>query len=144
MSAAEQLQNPGFLLAEAHRQLKRAFAARTDELSLSLSQAKALILISKHQGVKQRELADHLEIKPMTMAKLIDQLAEMELVCRKPDPNDRRAHLILLTEKAEPIVIQVKKTTQSFIEEVFQDLSDEENQELVRMLNVVRNRLMSL
>jgi DNA-binding MarR family transcriptional regulator len=69
-----------FLLADVSRMMRQAFQNRLEGSSLSLAQARALVYLARHQGVRQIDLADMLEVQPITLARLIDQLAEAGLV----------------------------------------------------------------
>src|SRR5450631_3665986 len=90
----------GFLLADVSRLMRRAFERRLDGSSLTLAQARALIYVSRHEGVRQVDFAELLEVQPITLGRLIDQLAETGLVERRPDSADRRAYQIFLTPAA--------------------------------------------
>ncbi|WP_428242447.1 MarR family winged helix-turn-helix transcriptional regulator [Gynuella sp.] len=144
MSSNDRLNNPGFLIADIHRLVRRLYVERADQSSLTLAQAKALLFISKHEGVKQKELADVLDIQPMTLVKVLDHLASERLIVRQPDPNDRRAHLIHLCEDAGPHLAQVEQTTQQLLTDMLQDLEKQEVEQLINMLIRIRNRLLSL
>jgi MarR family transcriptional regulator for hemolysin len=52
--------------------------------------------------VKQSELAEALDLAPITLGRLIDKLTAAGLVERRDDATDRRAHRLYLTEKAAP------------------------------------------
>jgi DNA-binding MarR family transcriptional regulator len=52
----------------------------------------------------QAALAELLEIEPITLSRQIDRLTAGGLIERLPDPSDRRAYLLRLTEKAWPMV----------------------------------------
>ncbi|HEX9168351.1 MAG TPA: MarR family transcriptional regulator, partial [Roseiarcus sp.] len=54
------------------------------------------------EGVKQSELADALDLAPITVGRLIDKLNAAGLVERRDDATDRRANRLYLTEKAAP------------------------------------------
>ncbi|MEJ2043092.1 MAG: MarR family transcriptional regulator [Reinekea sp.] len=144
MSADNHLNSPGFLITDIHRQMRRVYAHRAEESDLTPAQAKALLIIAKRQGVKQKELADILEIQPMTMVKQLDQLAEQGLIIRVPDPNDRRAHLIHLTEDAGPYIKRVKKIINTLHKDMLQDLDEHESEQFFRLLNQIRDRLLTL
>ena len=98
--------NLGFLLADVSRLMRRAFQQRLEGSSLTLAQARALIYVSRNEGVRQVDLADLLEVQPITLARLIDQLAGDGLVERRSDPADRRAYHIFLTPAAAPLGAQ--------------------------------------
>jgi len=99
----------GFLLADVSRLMRRAFRQRLEGSLLTLAQARALVYVSRHEGVRQVELAEFLEIQPITLARLIDQLMEAGLVERRPDPVDRRAYRIYLTSAAAPQLAAIKQ-----------------------------------
>lgn len=99
----------GFLLADVSRLMRRAFQQRLDGSSLTLAQARTLVYVSRHEGVRQVELAELLEVQPITLARLIDQLTEAGLVERRSDPTDRRAYQIYLTSAAAPQLAAIKQ-----------------------------------
>lgn len=107
MSAQEE--TLGFLLANVSRLMRRDFDARLQGTSLTLAQARALVYVSRHEGIRQVDLAEMLEIQPITLVRLIDQLAEAGLVERRADPTDRRAHQVYLTADAGPQLTVVKR-----------------------------------
>jgi DNA-binding MarR family transcriptional regulator len=90
----------GFLLADVSRLMRRAFQKRLEGSSLTLAQARALVYISRREGLRQVDLAEMLEVQPITLARLIDQLAKARLVKRRSDPADRRAYRMFLTPAA--------------------------------------------
>ena len=93
----------GFLIADVSRLLRRAFERKLESgaLTLTLAQARTLVYVSRHEGVRQVELAELLEVQPITLARLLDQLAAGGLIERRADPTDRRAFLIYLTPAAQ-------------------------------------------
>jgi DNA-binding MarR family transcriptional regulator len=92
----------GFLIADVARLMRRTFGQRLQGSSLTLAQARALVYLSYHEGVRQVELAGFLEVQPITLARLIDTLEAGGLVRRRADPADRRAYRLYLTSAATP------------------------------------------
>lgn len=90
----------GFLLSDISRLMRQEFQQRVAGSSLTLAQARTLVRISRNEGIRQVDLAEMLEIQPITLVRLIDQLADAGLVERRRDPDDRRAHRIFLTADA--------------------------------------------
>lgn len=88
--------------------MRRAFQQQQDA-NLTLAQARALLYVSRHEGVHQIELAELLEVQSITLARLIDKLEEAGLVERRPDPADRRAYQIYLTPEAAPRLAAIEK-----------------------------------
>ena len=91
----------GFLVADLARLMRRAFEQRLQGCTLTLAQARTLIHVARQEGVRQIDLADAMELQPITLARLIDQLAEAGLVERRADPADRRAYRVYLLPTAQ-------------------------------------------
>ena len=73
----------GFLIADVLRLMRRRFAKHLKPSGLTLAQARALVYISRREGLRQVELAAVMEIQPITLARIVDQLAEAGLVERR-------------------------------------------------------------
>jgi DNA-binding MarR family transcriptional regulator len=101
--------NFGFLLADVSRQLRRAFEQRFRDTSLTHAQARVLVYVLRNEGVRQVQLAELLDVQPITLARLIDQLAASGMVERRADPTDRRAYLIYLARSAKPHLLAIEK-----------------------------------
>lgn len=91
-----------FALHDAARLLRTYSDHRARELNTTRAQWAVLVRLQRCEGAKQSELAEALEIAPITLARLIDKLAAAGLVERRADPNDRRAHRLFLTAEAIP------------------------------------------
>ena len=57
---------------------------------MTRAQWAILIWLERQPGLSQKELAEILEVEPITVARLIDRLEERGMVERRPDPRDRR------------------------------------------------------
>jgi MarR family transcriptional regulator, transcriptional regulator for hemolysin len=92
----------GFALNDVARLLRTYADQRARDLNTTRAQWAVLVRLQRCQGVKQSELAESLDLAPITLARLIDKLTAAELVERRDDAADRRAHRLYLTEKATP------------------------------------------
>lgn len=91
-----------FALHDTARLLRTYADQRARELKTTRAQWAVLVRLQRCEGAKQSELAEALDIAPITLGRLIDKLALAGLVERRDDPADRRAHRLYLTEKAAP------------------------------------------
>jgi DNA-binding MarR family transcriptional regulator len=66
-----------------------------------------LIRLEKQPGLLQKELAECLEVEPITVARLIDRLESRGMVERRPDPSDRRCWRLHLTDAARPLLGEI-------------------------------------
>jgi MarR family transcriptional regulator, transcriptional regulator for hemolysin len=91
-----------FALHDAARLLRTYSDQRARELGTTRAQWAVLARLQRSEGVKQSELAESLDLAPITLGRLIDKLTAAGLVERRDDASDRRANRLYLPEKAAP------------------------------------------
>jgi MarR family transcriptional regulator for hemolysin len=133
--------NLGFLLGDVARLTRTAFDRRVASLELTRSQWWVLTYVFRDQGLTQSELADNLEIGKVALGNLIDRLEAKGWVERRPDPNDRRINRVYLTEKAAPIMEDMRAPAQDLYDMIVSGLSKSQRETLVDLLLVVRRNL---
>ena len=133
----------GFLLADASRLMRRAFERQITGSNLTLSQARALAHVARNEGCRQVELAEQLEVKPITLARLLDQLEQAGLVERRPDPDDRRAYRLHLRSQADQALADIRVAGAAILAEALQGISTEEEAALANALRKMRANLSS-
>jgi DNA-binding MarR family transcriptional regulator len=136
-----QTESLGFLVADVARMMRRAVQARLGDDPLTYAQARALVYLSRQEGIRQVDLADQLEIQPITLARLVDHLAEAGLVERRSDPVDRRAYRLHLTEAAAPRLAVILEVVAAVRAEALGGLDSEEAARLVDGLQRIRSNL---
>lgn len=99
----------GFLLYDAARLMRRDFDRRAKSLGLTRAQWSVLAHLRRNEGSNQASIADHLDVEPITLVRLLDRLEEAGWIERRMDPKDRRARLIYLTEKTHPILAKMQE-----------------------------------
>jgi MarR family transcriptional regulator for hemolysin len=99
----------GFALHDVARMLRTLADQRARELHTTRAQWAVLVKLQRCQGVKQAELAEQLDLAPITLARLVDKLTAAGLVERRDDAQDRRANRLYLTEKAGPTLEKLGK-----------------------------------
>ena len=62
------------------------------QTGLSPSQLSALTAVERHGPVTLGALADHEQVAPPTITRVVAKLEEADLVLRQRDPDDRRDH----------------------------------------------------
>jgi MarR family transcriptional regulator, transcriptional regulator for hemolysin len=135
-------QSFGFLAHDVARLFGRRFNQRALLfLGLTRAQCKVLGYLARNEGVNQAGLADLLEIKPMTLVRQIDRMEEDGWIERRPDPADRRAHRLFLTEKARPLLARILELSNEVRAEAFVGLSEAEGRHLIELLARVHGNL---
>lgn len=131
----------GFLVADVSRLLRNAFQNRLGAGNLTFLQARALVYIARHEGVRQNQLAELLEIQPITLVHVIDQLEARRLVKRTTDARDRRAKLLFLTPPAQPVLESIDVVVDSIRDDAMSGLDNDEAAQTVAALYRIRANL---
>ena len=132
----------GFLMHDVSRLLRKSFDRHAKTIGLTRAQWRVLAHLSRNEGIKQAGLAEILEIKPITLARLLDRLGADGWVERRPDPHDKRARRLFLTDKGRPILVELRVVALSVREEALAGLSAREQDQLIDQLVVVKENLL--
>lgn len=143
MIAKPSMESVGFLLTDVSRLMRQAFQRHLEGTNLTLAQARVLLYVVHHESFRQIELAELLEVQPMNLVRLIDQLVQAGLVERHPDPLDRRAYHIKPTEAAEPVLERIQVALEQVRAEMRQGLSEQDYEQLKQTLMQVRDNLLT-
>ena len=106
--------------------MRRFYDRRAAELGVTRAQWRVIAILGRHPGMKQVELADRLDVEPISACRIIDRLEEAGLVERQRDPADRRAWRVSLTATAEPIRERLRLLAEEMSREAFAGLSEEQ------------------
>jgi DNA-binding MarR family transcriptional regulator len=115
-----------FEIGETAHALRRAFDRRAATLGVTRAQWKVLFRLSRTPGLRQVELADILDVEPITLSRIIDRLEEAGLVERLRDPDDRRAWRLEITTKAQPLIAKLRALAEELMDEAFAGLSEDD------------------
>ena len=121
-AGAEPQQDLLVLLHDVARLSRIEADKRARQYDLTRAQWVMLLKLARHPGLSQKDLAEILEVEPMTVARLTDRLERRGLVERRADPRDRRIWRLHLTEEAAPMLGIVKAQRREVAEMVMKDL----------------------
>jgi DNA-binding MarR family transcriptional regulator len=131
----------GYLVSDLARMLRKVFDQRARLIGLSLAQCRALAYLSRHEGINQAGLADLLEVRPISLARLLDRMGAAGWIERRADPEDRRAHRLYLSEKARPVLDQLHRLSAETRAEALAGIPEEETEMVMRILSRVHANL---
>lgn len=137
-------QNVGFLLRDVTRLMRRNFLRHADDFGLTYAQMQALAYVAWADGLRQVALADMLEIQPITTTRLVDKLVEEGLVERCPDPDDRRACQLFITDKAKPLLDQLYVVAAAARKEAMTGITAEMQEMLMSILQQMHGNLLAI
>ena len=93
-----------FSLNDVARMLRTYADQKASQFGITRAQWVVLVRLDRFEGLKQSELAEMLDLQPITLTRLLDRLCENGLIERRSDPNDRRAKRLYLTAEARPLL----------------------------------------
>ena len=121
--------------------IRRAYDRRAASLGVTSAQWRALLSLERQGNLRQVELADRLDIEPITLCRIVDRLAEAGLVERLPDPADRRAWRLTLTDKAGPILESLHALAAELRDEAFVGFDTGEVEQIREKLARIRDNV---
>jgi len=98
-----------FLLHDVARLIRVDADKRARAHGMTRAQWGILIWLERQAGLSQKELAEILEVEPITVARLIDRLEARGMVERRPDPKDRRIWRLHLCASAHPVLREIDR-----------------------------------
>jgi DNA-binding MarR family transcriptional regulator len=106
---------------------------------LTPSYLRALRVLRRHGVMRLSELSEHLRIAPRSTTEVVDALQSRGLVERRPDPADRRATLVEVTEHGASVLDAIRAARGAEAERVFGRLSQADRADLARILRLLRD-----
>jgi DNA-binding MarR family transcriptional regulator len=128
-------------MAETHRMMRRFYDRGASVLGVTSAQWRLLLRLAREPGLKQVELAERLDVEPITACRIVDRLEDAGLVERQRDPDDRRAWRLVLTAKAAPILEKLRLLAEEMSAEAFAGLSSDEVENMRAVLARVRENV---
>jgi DNA-binding MarR family transcriptional regulator len=127
-----------FEIGETAHALRKAFDRMAVGLGVTRAQWKVLFKLTRKPGMRQVELADMLDLEPITLCRIVDRLEEANLVERVRDPEDRRAWRLHVTESAQPLIEKLQGVGAELVERAFSGIDPAELETTRRVLSQVR------
>ena len=128
-------------LMDVARMLRTYADQRARQFGISRAQWVVLMRLDRSEGLKQSELAEILDLQPISLTRLLDRLAENGLIERRADPNDRRANRLYLMPAARPLLEQLGALGQEMMSEVLDGIDGRAREGLLRDLTAMKDNL---
>src|ERR1700716_482692 len=112
-------------LVESSRLLRNYIDHRAKSRGTTRAQWIVLFRLRQQEGLSQVDLAEVLELQPISLVRLLDRLVEHGLLERRPDPRARRAHRLFLTASGRHVVDDLDSLGDSIASAVLPDIPAE-------------------
>ena len=131
-------------LVESSRLLRNFIDHRAKGRGTTRAQWIVLFRLREQEGLSQVDLADVLELQPISLVRLLDKLVEHGLVERRHDPKDRRANRLFLTKTGRKLVDDLDGLRDTIAADVLQGVSTASIQTTLDTLRDIKERIKSL
>ena len=130
-----------FTIMDVARLMKTLADQRARQYGMTRAQWAVLFRLDRCEGLKQSELAELLDLQPITLTRLLDRLAENGLIERRADPNDRRANRLFLTPAARQMIERLAGLSEEMMTTVLEGIDPVSTERLLRDLQALRENL---
>ena len=131
-------------LVESSRLLRNYIDHRAKQRGTTRAQWIVLFRLRQQEGLSQVDLADVLELQPISLVRLLDRLVEQGLLERRNDPRDRRANRLYLTAKGRQLVDDLDGLSSAILTDVLRDVPDEAIKTSLVTLRDIKDRIKQL
>jgi MarR family transcriptional regulator, transcriptional regulator for hemolysin len=130
-----------FTLAELQR-MTRAYADKeAARYGITRAQWAVLAKVERNEGMKQSELAEQLEMQPITLTRLIDKLCESDWIERRGDDSDRRVNRLYLKKAARPLLGKLAGLKAELTATALEGISPSDAERLISQLETIKENV---
>jgi MarR family transcriptional regulator for hemolysin len=133
----EQLFPLGKLFGLLTKQYIGILSAKLESIPLNRYYYPFWLIAQNNKTITQQNLAKHLHADKVVVVRIVDYLENEGFIQRLPNPEDRRSHLLEITNKGEPYVQvienAIKNTDQLFLENIGKQNQTVFSEELINL-----------
>jgi MarR family transcriptional regulator for hemolysin len=130
-----------FTLGEVQR-LVRAYADKqAARYGITRAQWAVLAKVERAEGMKQTELAEQMEMQPITLTRLIDRLCDNGWIERRSDDSDRRVNRLYLRKAARPLLGKLSGLRSELTATALEGINPSDAQRLLGQLETIKENV---
>ncbi len=130
-----------FKLNDVARLLRTYADQRAAQFGVTRAKWAVLSKLERSEGLKQAELAELLDVQPITLTRLLDGLATNGLIERRPDPDDRRVNRLFLTPAARPLLDSLGTLAEDLMQTALAGLKREDVEAMLTNFAIITDNL---
>jgi MarR family transcriptional regulator for hemolysin len=131
-------------VVESSRLLRNYIDHRAKDRGTTRAQWIVLFRLRQQEGLSQVDLAEVLELQPISLVRLLDRLVEHGLLERRHDPRDRRTNRLFLTASGRQLVDDLDSLRDSIATEVLRDVPAPSIETSLETLRDIKDRIKGL
>jgi len=130
-----------FAINDVARLLRTNADQKAAQFGMTRAKWAVLARLDRFEGLKQNELAEMLDLQPISLTRLLDGLSENGLIERRSDPKDRRAKRLFLTPAARPLLDRLSELGEDLMTTALAGLDQSEASALLTSLTTIKENL---
>ena len=136
----------GFLVHDVSRIRKKVVDKAVAPMGITRSQFWVLVNIARYgqDGIAQTELARLMSVGKVSLGGLIDRMEANGILERLPDPIDRRAKKVLMTQKGEDLLHRLQDVALDINKQIMKGITKEQNKALDGLLHTMKHNLLQM
>ena len=134
----------GYLLSDVTLLFRKHFDRRAVRFGLTRAQWRAIKMLHHRDNLRQTELAEVLEMEPIAVGRVIDRLQAAGFVERRPDPTDRRAWRLHLTEQSRGVIDDMQEISRGLRKDATAGIDAAELAQALAVIGRIKDNLLAL
>ena len=130
-----------FTLAELHRLLRAYADKEAGRFGITRAQWAVLAKVERTEGMKQTELAEQLEMQPITLTRLIDKLCDAGWIERRSDATDRRVNRLYLRKAGRALLGKMSGLKSELTATALEGISPADAHRLLSQLELIKENV---
>jgi MarR family transcriptional regulator, transcriptional regulator for hemolysin len=130
-----------FTLAELQRMMRAYADKQAARHGITRAQWAVLAKVERAEGLKQSELAEMMEMQPITLTRLIDKLCDHGWIERRGDENDRRVNRLYLRKAARPLLGKLSGLRSELTATALEGINPADAHRLLAQLDLIKENV---
>src|ERR1700757_3220055 len=130
-----------FALGEVQRRMRAYADKEAARYGITRAQWAVLAKVERSEGMKQTELAEQLEMQPITLTRLIDKLCDNGGIERRGDNTDRRVNRLYLKKAARPLLGKLAGLKSEITATALEGISPTDAHRLLAQLETIKENV---
>jgi len=130
-----------FTLGELQRMMRLYADKQAARYGITRAQWAVLAKVERTEGLKQSELAEQMELQPITLTRLIDRLCDNDWIERRGDETDRRVNRLYLRKAARPLLAKLSGLRSEITTTALDGISPSDAHRLLAQLESIKENV---
>ena len=130
-----------FTLGEVQRAVRGYADKQAARYGITRAQWAVLAKVERAEGLKQTELAEMMDMQPITLTRLIDKLCDNGWIERRGDETDRRVNRLYLKKAARPLLAKLAGLRSELTGTALEGIAPADAQRLLAQLETIKENV---